>query len=298
MKKFLTLMLLLFVGVAWGQSINGSGPSNTISDGTNLDNTKVLVFPQVQSTPGTTPTPQTSNWITLNSAQAVQVEFSSNTFAGKYSVQVSNNPTPVSTPGTNIYTVVQDNSTWASGGEGTQTINWAYIIKSGWKYMRFLCTPETGNVGTLNISARVFKDNLNNLSVNRIQSEGIPYEDSRVLVNVSAQGAVSNYYQYKLPNGFSGFYLYQNVSAVSGASTITCTPYVKDPVSGILQAMGSGVATHATGFSFYGAAAGLTGSAPSGGTFYTFPVAGNIVIGDAITGTGNSTFTQTIVPVK
>ena len=136
-KKILALLFSLVGGLAFGQTIsNKTGNPNTV-DGQNLGNTTVYTMPQIQSTPLGTPTPQTSSWMSLTGAQALQVEFSSNTFNGSYSVQVSNNPTPVSTPGTNIFTVVRDKADYTT--QGGQSFGWSYFITKGWKYFRLCC---------------------------------------------------------------------------------------------------------------------------------------------------------------
>jgi len=247
MKKIFMMLLWLCGSTAMAQSIANQSPSLVGVDGSNVTAAKVVVYPQVQSTPGTTPTPQTSNWYQLNGNGAIQVEFSGNTFAGSYSVQVSNNPTPVSTPGTNIYTVVRDKSTYLSGGSETQTLNWSYIISAGWRYIRFLATPESGNAGTLNIQTRVF-GNPTTGDAQRTYQEGIPWKDSYLVNDKTAQGAATFYQDFKVPSTATGFILAQNVSAVSGASTITSTVMTKDPVSGQVQSLGALAATTAAGY--------------------------------------------------
>ena len=296
-KKILALLFSLISGVAFSQTINGKSPAVLTVDGANVTAVKVLTLPQVQSTVGVTPTPQTSSWYQLNGNGAVLVEFSGNTFTGTYSVQVSNNLTPVSTPGTNLYTVVKDTSTFTSGGSLALTKNWYYVIRSGWRYIRFLCTPETGNTGTLNIQARVF-GNPPTGDAARSYTEGIPWQDSDTLVSAVSQTAVTNYYDYKLPTMAKGLYMYQNISTVSGAATLIANVEAKDPTSGqIVSLTGNTMAASAVSYAGICLSGAITGTGPTGLTFYQIPAGNHLVVKDTITGTGNCSFSQTIVPI-
>lgn len=303
-KKILTLLLWLGGSVAFAQSINNQSPVINSVDGSNTTAAKVLTLPQCQSTPGTTATPQTSNWFQMNGNGAALVEFSGNTLAGTYSVQVSNNPTPVSTPGTNIYTVVQDTATYGSGGQGAQTKNWSYMIREGWKYIRFLFTPESGNGGTLNIQVRLFGNPLPG-DASRSYVSGVPWKATDQLANSVVQsGAGTIYYDYKLPQTAHGLYVYNNDLGVSGASTWVCTLMAKDPTSGQLQAIAvDQTQPLAAGFNTMVVNPGYNSpypvaTPPASTTFVSLPVGQDLVIKNAFTGSGATTFSQNIVPIQ
>jgi len=311
-KRIMFLLLWLGGGIAFGQTINNVAPSSIGVDGTNNTGDKVITLPQVQTTPLGTPTPQTSSWFQLNGNAAMMVEFSANTFAGSYSVQVSDNPTPVSTPGVGYYTVTQDDATYGSGGQGAQTKNWAYLISEGWKWVRFLCTPETGNTGTLNIQARLFGSGNANatgaVGANAVRSyqSGVPWRSVDQLVNSLGFAAATNYYDYKLPYNAGGFNLYTNILGKSGTVTLAPTVYFKDPVSGLLQSIGVspiGTAAAVTGLSTMVLTTAYTApypvaTPPAGTCFIGVNPVQDVVIGDVITGTGSVTFSQDCSPIK
>lgn len=301
-KRIFTLLLWLGGSVAFGQSINGANITSISTDGSNVTAAKVMTLPQVQSTVGVTPTPQTSAWMPLNGNGAAMVEFSANTLTGTYSVQVSNNPTPVSTPGTNLYTVVQDTATFATGGQGAQTKNWAYFIKEGWKYIRVLCTPATGNTGTLNFQVRLF-GNPSSGDAQRSYVTGVPWKQSDNLYNATVQsGAATVYSDYKLPYGSRGIHVFTQTAGVSGASTLTTTVNIKDPVTGILQPVAVNTATLAAGFTTLTISPGYANPYPvatpsAGQVFFNIPLPQDIVIQNGFTGSGATTYTQSVVPI-
>lgn len=310
-KRIIALMLWLSGGVVCAQSINSQSlQPNGGPDGSFSQAARVLTLPQAQSTPGTTPTPQYSNWYPMNGQGAALVEFNSNTLAGQYSVQVSNNPTPPATgaPGTtptpSIYTVVQDASSYNTGGQGGETKDWSYYIREGWKYIRFYFNPESGNAGTLNVQVRMF-GNPPTGDAARSYTSGVPWKQSDILAqSVVQSGAGTVYYDYKLPQGAHGFYLYTDDLGVSGASTLTTTVYSKDGSTGQLQSLGvNATIPHAAGFNTMIVNTGYSSpypvaTPPANTTVIGVPVPQDIVIGNAFTGTGATTFTQNVVPVQ
>jgi hypothetical protein len=315
MNKRITALLIWLglVGVAVAQSINGVSPSVISVDGSNVTAAKVLTLPQVQPTlvlnasptpsPFPTQTPQISNWFPMNGNGAALVEFSGNTFTGSYSVQVSDNPTPVSTPGTNIYTVVSDTSSFASGASPVVTKNWSYYIREGWRWIRFVTSQETTNTGTLNMQVRLF-GNPPAGDASRSYLSGVPWKQSDNFINAGViSGAQTVYYDYKLPQTAHGFNLYTDVSGVSGASTLISTIYVKDPYTGQLQSIGVGSTNHTANVNTIIVNPGYASpypvaTPPTGQTIIGVPVPQDIVIGDAFTGTGATTLTQTAVPIQ
>ncbi len=321
MKKILALLLWLGGSVAFAQSINGYSPSVIAVDGSNATLSKVLTLPQVQATvtynASATPSPvaaqptQASNWFPMNGNGAAMVEFSTNAFTGNYSIQVSNNPTPVSTPGTNIQTIVQDTATAAAGGAGAQTKNWDYFIREGWKWIRVIAQPDAStniNTGTLNTQIRLFGNPIPG-DASRSYLSGVPWKQSDAINGLntvlSAAGAtpVTTFVEYKLPQTAHGINIYTNVAGVSGASTIVSYVFEKDPTSGQLQQVGAGASTHAANFSSILINPGYSSpypvaTPPTGQTILSFPMAQDIVIGNAQSGTGATTFSQTIVPIE
>jgi hypothetical protein len=317
MKKRLLAFLIWvgIVGVAVAQSVNGVSPSLLSVDGSNVTAAKVLTFPQVQPTlglnasptpsPFPTQTPQISNWFPMNGNGAALFEFSSNTLAASYQIQVSDNPTPVTTPGTNIYTAVQDTATYASGGQGEQTKNWSYFIREGFKWFRLLVTQETTNTGTLNVQVRLF-GNPPAGDAARSYTSGVPWKQSDVLAAPgSTASAVTYYYDYKVPQGAHGFDLYSDLSAVSGATTLTVTINKKDPGTGQLIALGGGaqIIGHAAVFADMTVNAGYGSPYPiatpvANTCIFSQAVPEDIVVEDAFTGTGTSTYSQTAVPIQ
>ena len=320
MKKILTLLLWLGGSVAFGQSINGVSPSTISVDGANATAAKVLILPQVQQTvvfnTSATPSPvvpqptQASQWFQMNGNGEALVEFSANAFVGNYSVQGSDNPTPVSTPGTNIQTLVQD-TTVVTGGSASETKNWAYAIREGWKWIRFVAQPDalTNTVtGSLNIQVRLF-GNPTAGDAARSYVSGVPWKSMDTLAPtgtiLSAAGGtpVTTFYDYKLPQSAHGINIYTNVAGVSGASTIVSYVYEKDPVSGQLQSVGAGVATHAANYSSIMINPGYAApypvaTPPAGQIILSIPLAQDIVIGNAQSGTGATTFSQSVVPIQ
>lgn len=311
-SRLIALLLWLVGGLAFGQSINGVSPTSAGLDPSNSTGDKVLTLPQVQTTPGGTPTPQTSNWYQLNGNAAVMVEFQSNTFAGSYAVDVSNLPTPVSTPGVGYYTAVQDDATYTSGGQGTQTKNWAYILSDGWKWFRFRTTPETGNAGTLNLQARVFGSGPQGTtgaigaSANRTFGKGVPWKSADILNNAAVLAAGTFYSDYKMPMDAQGFIVYNNIG-VSGTVTLVSTVCYKDPTTGQLLAQVLGPATGA-GSNSAGELAirmkssfayAIPAATPSVSTTYGgLDGVQDIVIKNVVTGTGAVTLTQSAVPSR
>jgi hypothetical protein len=311
-KRILALLLWLGGAPAFAQSIQGASPSVIGIDGSNVTAAKVLTLPQVQPTViyNTSPTPspvvpqptQVTNWIQLNGNGAVLVEAFTNTFSGYYSVQFSNNPTPVSTPGANLYTVIRDASTYASGGAGGETCNFGDMVSDGYRWMRFVAQPDSSNTGTLNFQARLF-GNPNTGDAVRTYLPGVVWKNAEVLVNGVQAGAGTNYYDYKLPHGATGVNIYTEVAGVSGASTITTTINEKDPQTGFLQPVGVGAASHVAGFTSIIANSGYAApypvaTPPAGQTILGLDLPTDLVIQDGYTGTGSTTITQTIVPVK
>ena len=319
MKKIIALMLWLVGSVCYGQSVNGVSPSTVAVDGSNTTAAKVIVWPQVQATivynASATPSPivpqptQVSNWFPLNGNGSIGVEFASNTFVGSYQVQVSDNPTPVSTPGTNVYTVVADTATNVAGGQGSQTKNWMYFIREGYKWMRLLVTPESTNNGTLNVQARLFGNPPAGDAI-RSYVSGVPWKSADQLASSVTQsnGAVTYFYDYKLPQDAHGFNLFTNVSAVSGAATITSTVEVKDPTTGQLQSIALGTAAAATGFSTITVGPGYAApypvaTPPAGQIYISAAVNQDVVIKNVVQAStsptpGSITFSQAAVPIR
>lgn len=324
MKKKLIVILMWMgvVGVALAQSIQGLGPASSQSDGQNTGLTTLYIYPQVQPTiiynASPTPSPlvpqptQVSNWLPLNTKQAFIVEAGSNTFTGYYAVQVSNNPTPVATNVSNIHTIMRDDATWATGGQGEQTFDWLFNVASGWKYMRFVVIPESGNTGTLNLSARVFANdgNVQELVNNHSYTNGVQWKSAEnivapntVLSSGSSSVPITLFYDYKVPQGASGLNLYNNVAGVSGASTITSYICEKDPVSGILQQVAAGTTTHAAGFLTISCVPSYASpypvaTPPTGQTIVPVHLPQDVVVEDILQGTGATTLSQNIVPIQ
>lgn len=319
MKKKLTVLLIFFgiVGIAIAQSIQGLGPASSQSDGQNTGMTTLYIYPQIQPTivynASPTPSPlvpqptQVSNWLPLNTKQDVLIEAGGNTFTGYYAVQVSNNPTPAATNVSQIHTIMRDDTTYASGGSNSETLQWLYNIAAGWKYMRFVVIPESGNTGTLNLSARVFANdgNVQGLVNTHTYVDGVPWRGSEVVSNNITDAAVTttNYQDYKLPRSATGLSLFTDVSSVSGAATITTTIYQKDPNTGQLQALAKTAASAVTGVYVLNVAPGYASpypiATPSNGlTYYSTKLPQDLVIGNAITAPGTITYSQTAQPLQ
>ena len=170
---------------------------------------------------------------------------------GNYGIQVSNNPTPFPTGTPIVYTVVQDHA--LASGQGSQTKNWTYYIKNGWKWWRAFAIPDQTNGGTLGIQVRQFGPDSSHS-----YQEGVPWQSNDTLQASTANVASTIYYDYKLPMSAHGFNIYDNVSAVSGACTLTQTVFVKDPYSGALQSVvGQSALTHSTGLNTLVCAPGI-----------------------------------------
>lgn len=303
-KRILALLLWLGGAPVFAQSINNQSPAVIGVDGSNVTGAKVLVLPQIQSTVGVTPTPQTSAWFQMNGNSGALVEFSGNTFAGTYSVQVSNNPTPISTPGQNLYTEAQDTATYSSGGQGAQTKNWSYSISRGFRYIRFLCTPETGNTGTLNIQIRLFGNDVSPGDAEHTFTDGVPWKSREGLVGLGTiqATAVTEFYDYKLPKDASGASFYTVISGLGASTTLTTTVMQKDPTTGLLQSVGVGTVQTAAGLSTIVAHPGYASpfpvaTPPAGFNYLSVALPQNIVIKDVVTGTGPVTFSQSAVPL-
>jgi hypothetical protein len=312
-KKLLAFFIWLgLIGVAIAQSVNGVSPSVGSPDGSNVTAAKVLTFPQVQPTlglnasptpsPFPTQTPQVSNWYQMNGNGGALVEFQSNTFSGYYSIQVSNNPTPVSTPGLGLYTPVRDASTYATGGQGGETDTWAYMIKTGWKWFRLFVNQDAANTGTLNTQVRLF-GNPPAGDAQRTYSEGVPWKSAESLFNGVQSGAATNFIDYKLPGTATGLNIYTNIIGVSGASTIITTLNIKDPVSGVLQPVAVFPTTHAAGFASMLVGNGYASpypvaTPPAGETIISVSLPQDLVIENAFTGTGATTMTQSVAPIQ
>ena len=316
MKKILTLLLWLGGSVAFGQSINGVSPTVIGIDGSNTTAAKVLTLPQVQATltynASATPSPvvpqptQASSWFQMNGNGAALVEFSTNGYTGNYSIQVSDNPTPVSTPGTNIETAVAD-TTVVAGGTNTQTKMWDYVIREGHKWIRFIAQPDALtniNTGTLNTQIRLFGNPVAGDAA-RAYTSGVPWKSIDSLAAVGSAGVTgTTYYEYKLPQGAHGFNLYTNVASLNGASTVVSTVYQKDPFTGILQSIG--VATTSAGVTGMFTVRVSPGYAspypvatpPTGQTIISTNVAQDLVIGNFFSGAGTMTYSQDAVPVQ
>lgn len=300
-KRILVLILWLAgPGACLAQSINNQNPVVIGVDGSNTTGAKVLTLPQVQSTPLGTPTPQTSAWYQLNGNGAAQVEFSTNTFTGTYSVQVSNNLTPVSTPGTNIYTITQDTATYAA--QLSETHNWSYMVR-GWRYIRFLATPATENTGTLNFQVRLFGNGVSAGDANRTYGEGVPWKSRSELISPSiALSSGTYYYDYKTPQQASGIGVFTNAVA-SGTVTLTTTICFKDPISGGLQSIAVGTPQTTTSLGSIFVHAGYASpypvaTPPAGFTYVSMSVPQDIVVKDVVQGSGTITCTQSAVPIQ
>lgn len=305
MKKKLILLLAWLAGApVFAQSIQGQGFSNAGVDGQTSNLTTNYVLPQVAGTPlmqaTATITPQVSNWFSLNGQQALLMEFTAIGYLGNYVVQVSNNISTSSTPGPNYYVAVQDNCIVATPGPGAQTLNWAYQVRTGWKYVRVVANPSTSNTGTLNIGMRVFGPN--NTAHSFI--DGVPYAQSANMIPAANYATPSTgYAEYKLPYGAHGVELVQNVTTLTAAATPTLkgTLYSKDPQSGQIVAVGTPVSVIAAGNTIYEWTAGAAGTASANINYFTFPTNQDIVFQWTATQTGaaltNCTFSVTAIPL-
>lgn len=183
-----------------------------------------------------------------------------------------------------------------------------YYVREGYKWIRLVAIPDAStniNTGTLNMQVRLF-GNPPTGDASRSYTSGVPWKSSDVLVPVNtSSGAATTLYDYKLPQGAHGFYLNTNIQGVSGASTIVSEIFTKDPVSGQLQALGAGLVTigHATGYvqiqvnPGYGSPYPIA-TPPAGTIIYDQAVGQDLVIQDAITGTGSVTFSQSAAPIQ
>lgn len=195
---------------------------------------------------------QTGGWIDMAGSSGFTAEIimglgggvtAATGYEGSYQIQVSNDQI-------HVYTVWQDNNP-----SFVQAYNYAYTNKTGWRYVRPVATPTTGNTGTLNIQIKAFGNEIGrNLGAEGVADEGP--------VNVftepaSVFTAAVTFTDFKIPAGYTGVEFWINCTALSGTS-FTPTFYKKDPVSGNYITIGTGVAVTGTGETVVKIGRGLT----------------------------------------
>lgn len=281
----LILSAILFGAARSGVCALGN-PTLSVMDQVGLSQanppTKLWVYGAVNEAVTNT---QTGGWIDLQGASAFNCEIlqgqsspvtAGTGYMGSYQIQVSNDQS-------SVYTVWQDNNPTI-----IQNYSYCYTNHGGWRYVRAVCNPVTGNTGILTIKIKTYgNDNAKQTDVTGVADLGPSVIFNQVAANFTAAVTFTD---FKVPAGYTGIEFYINCTALTGTS-FTPTFYRKDPVSGLYITAGTGVAVSSTGNTMVKIARGLTAA---GGVF-SDSITPNMAFAIAVSSFTSATATITAV---